>query len=325
MVKLLVGILVSVLSLPLLAATKIKVGVSPALSSAGIYIAQENGYFKDAGFDVELLVMNSSTSQMTGLLSNNEIQIAAGNLTAGLYAAWAAGSKFRIVADKGHVSDDGQYIWLIVREDLVKSGKVKSPKDLKGLKIGLPSVDGSSQQVVLDRILKSEGLSIKDVETLKVGYPEMNIALSGKSIDAAVQLEPFVSNAVKDGVAVKFASAHKYHPNQQSAALLFSEGFSKQNNKIEAIKFMKAYLKGVQDYNESLKKKELWIDLASKLNKYTKIDGEKFWKKVEPVGLSSDGKMNIDSMKGDMDWYVQNGFLKTPVDISSIVDLSFLR
>lgn len=314
-----------IISLALIAnaGTKVKVGASPALSTAGVYIAKERGYFRDLGLDVEIVVMNASTSQMTGLIAKNELQVGAGNLTAGLYNAWASGEKFKIVADKGHLSENAQYIWLLLRSDLIKSGKVKSVKDLKSLKIGLPSVDGASQQVVLDRILKSEGLSLKDVELMKIGYPEMNLALKSGAIDGAIQLEPFLYRAVEEGFAVKFSSAQRYHPNQQSAVLVFSEAFASQNNKIDGKNFIKAYLKGVQDYNSSLVSSDKWLALTNIINSYSKIEGDTSWKKVEPVGLSLDGSLDIKSMKNDLEWYIQNGYLKAKIDLDAVVDLSY--
>ena len=313
------------ISIHALAMTKIKVGASPALSTAGLYIAYEKGYFKEEGLDVEILTMNSSTSQMISLLSSNQLQVGAGNITAGLYAAFAAGEKFKIVADKGHTSDQHQYLWLILKKSLVDSKKIKTLADLKGLKIGLPSIDGSSQQIVLDKILGSSGLSLKDVKLIKTGYPEMNLALKNNLIDGAIQLEPFIQSAVESGIAVKFASAQTYWPNQQSAVLIYSEDFIKQNRSIDAEKFTKAYLRGVANYNLALKERETWRRVATLINKHTKLDPEASWGKLEPVGLSDKGLLDLTSMKKDLEWYNQNGYLKTKIDLNAIVDLRYIK
>ncbi len=303
-------------------AEKIKIGASASLSTAGFYLAQEKGYFKNAGLDTEIIVLNNSTAQMTTLLAKNELQVGAGNLIAGIFNAYSAGEKFKIVADKGHISKDHQYIWLIVRKDLIDSKKVKTIKDLKGLKIGLPSTEGSSQQIVLDQMLQSEKLSLKDVELVKIGYPDMNVALKQKNIDAAIQLEPFLAGATENEIAVKFKSAQSYRPDQQSAAVIFSEKFSSSK---DAQKFMNAYLLGVADYNSALKNKEEWLAIAPLINKYSKLDGEKSWKKIEAVGLNNDGSMNMDSIKADLDWYEKNGFLKSKIEIKDIVDSKFVQ
>ena len=300
----------------------VKIGASASLSTAVIYIAQEKNYFKDEGLETEIVLLNNSTAQMTTLLSKNELQVGAGNLIAGLFNAYAAGEKFKIVADKGHLAKNAAYIWLIVRKDLVDAKKVKSVKDLKGLKIGLPSIEGSSQQIALDKILGSEKLSLKDVQLVKMGYPDMTIALQQKNIDAAIQLEPFLSDAIEKEIAVKYKSVQDFYPGQQSAILIYSEEFSKT---ADAKKFMKAYLKGVADYNKALKNKELWISLAPLLNKYVKIDGPKSWGKMEPIGLRDNGAMDMDSIKQDLSWYKQMGFVKSNVTAEEIVTDSFIK
>lgn len=301
--------------------TKVILGASPALSSAGIYIAQEKGFFKDAGLEVEITVMPNSTSQMVTLLSNNKLQVAAGNVTAGLYNAFSSGEKFKIVADKGHTSNETPYLWLIVKKELVDSGKIKSLKDLKGKKIGLPSIDGSSQQIVLDKMLSSEGLTLKDVELVKVGYPEVNLGLKNDLIQAAIQLEPFLFTSTTENVAVKFASAQKFWPDQQSGVLIFSEEFAKQT--VAAQSFMNAYLKGIAEYNLALNDKKRWLEVSGLINKYTKLDPEATWSKLEPTGLANSGQLNLISMQNDLNWYFENGFIKSKIDLKSVVESKF--
>ncbi len=60
-------------------AETIKIGASSSLSTAGIYIAQERGYFKKEGLQTEIIVLNNSTAQMTTLLAKNELHVGAGD------------------------------------------------------------------------------------------------------------------------------------------------------------------------------------------------------------------------------------------------------
>ncbi len=316
-------IILILLSSNAFALTKVTLGASPALSSSGIYIAQEKGFFKEAGLEVEITLMPNSTAQMVALLSNNKLQVAAGNITAGLYNAFNTGEKFKIVADKGHISRENPYLWLLVKKELYDGKQIASIKDLKGKKIGLPSIDGSSQQIVLDKMLHSAGLTLKDVEVVKVGYPEVNLGLKNNLIQAAIQLEPYIYNSTSENVAVKFASAQKFWPDQQSAVLIFSEEFTKQTD--TAQKFMNAYLKGVQEYNLALKDKLKWLEISALINKYIKLDPEATWNKLEPTGLADSGQLNLSSMKNDLDWYVENGFLKSKTELNSIVESKFIN
>ena len=317
-------LLTVLISLPVFAATKIVVGVSPALSSAGLYLAKEKGYFSKSGLDVEFVTMGNSTADMVTLLSENQIQVAAGNITAGLFNAFSKGAGFKIVADKGTLNEHAQYLWLMVKKDLVDNGTIKSLKNLKGKKIGLPSIEGSSQQIVLAKILESVGLTLSDVQLVKIGYAEMKMGLTNSIIDAAIQLEPYIFDLVTENIAVKYASAQKYLPNQQSAVLLYSAGFMKKENDTTATQFMKAYLQGVKDYNASVVDQKLWEAQVPLLNKYVKLKSGT-WNKLEPVGLSELGTVDMTSLENDFKWYKANKFSRNDIQIKQLLELKYLH
>lgn len=67
---------------------------------------------------------------------------------------------------------------------------IKALQDLHGKKIAIPS-RFSSQYFLLDRILHKNNLTLKDIEVVDMGPPEMQSALSNKSIDAFIVAEPF--------------------------------------------------------------------------------------------------------------------------------------
>lgn len=306
------------------AAGKIRVGSSPVLSSAGIYLAEDEGYFKEQGLDVEITDVANSGAPMTLLLSKNELEVGAGNLTSGLFNASLQGQQFKIVADKGHVEKDRDYIALIVRQDLIDSGKYKSLKDLKGAKMGLTALDGVSQQIVAERFLKKAGLSEKDVSFVKLSYAEMNATLKTKSLDATIQLEPFVAQAETGKFAKRVAGSNEVHPGQQSAAVFYSPEFIAKR-RADAVKFMTAYLKGVRLYNKSLTDPEARKKVRASLGKRMKIADEAVWEKIVPIGLKDNGELNIASLDEDLKWYRAKGYLKGDLAAAQIVDPSFAR
>lgn len=301
---------------------KIIVGSSPVMSSAGIYLAIEKGYFQEEKLNVEVTNFNNSGAAMTLLLSKGEMDVGAGNLTSGLFNAIVEGEKVKLVADKGHVEKGKEYIALVVRKDHIESGRFKTIKDLKGMKVSFTSLDGVSQQVVFDRILKKAGLTDKDVEYVKLSYAESNTALKSKAIDATIQLEPFKTKAVLDGFADVVMSSQEIWPDQQSACILYSDKFI-QANPSEANRFMKAYIKGVQFYNAALTDKTKWPEVVQLLKKHIKIEDEKVWENMTPVGLYNDGKVNTKALFKDLAWYKEKGYLKKIPTEKQVVDNSF--
>ncbi len=324
MIKLLILSLTSLVFSQTNPARIIKVGSSPVISSAGIYLAQERGYFKEQGLEVEITDFNNSSASMTALLSKGELDVGAGNLVSAHFNAINLGQRFKFVADKGHLEKNKEYIALLVRTDHLTSGRYKTPKDLKGFKMGLTSLDGVSQQIVAERILTKNGLKPEDVEFVKLSYAEMNNALKAKLIDATIQIEPFVTKAVLEGYATNVMPATEVYPDQQSAVVLYSQDFI-EKNPIEAKKFMIAYLKGVRDYNNAFEKNIDREKVVTDLKKTLKIEDDNLWKTMKTVGIDSNGKINEKSLQSDMEWYLGKKYITAVPAMKNIVDSQFAK
>ena len=183
---------------------------------------------------------------------------------------------------------------------------------------------GVSQEIATERYLKSVGLTLSDIKLRTLAYSDMNIALANMSIDATVQIEPFVAAAVKNGFAVRVAGDDEVYPNQQSAAMFYSPVFMEKHPK-EAQGFMNAYVRGLRDYNDAFENNINKEEVINILTKNTKIKEADIYRAVVPVGLSPDGLVNVQSLQDDANWYHQRGYLKKPVSMDNIVDLSYAK
>ena len=76
--------------------------------------------------------------------------------------------------------------------------EIKSIKDLKGKKVAI--LPGSTQEVVILDRLKQEGMSLKDIQPVRVAFSEMASALERGDVDAFVGAEPGPSISVAKGV-----------------------------------------------------------------------------------------------------------------------------
>ena len=302
----------------------VKIGASPVVSSSAIFLALENGHFSDLGMAVDVIPFKKSGAPMTVLLSSGQLDVGGGNLSTGLWNAINQGIDIKLVADKGHIEKGRSYITLLVRKDHIESGRYKSFKDLKGFKMGLTSLNGVSQQIAAERFLKEGGLSLSDVEFVKMPYSEMNLCLAGKTLDATVQLEPYVAKAELDGSARKAAEVYEVYPDQQSAAIFYSAEFIEKHPDL-AKKFMIAYLKGVRDYENAFVNginKQQTID---SLKKHIKVQDDAVWNNMIPIGLNPDGFINKQSLANDINWYKEHGYINTVPDIDRVVDHSYVE
>lgn len=301
----------------------VPVGISPVMSSAAMFIAKERGYFREEGINVIINPFKASGAKMVPFLATGQLFVAGGNVNAGMYNAIAQDIPIKIVADKGTVSAGHGYLALIVRKDHVDSGRYRGLKDLEGMTLAV-TAKGVSQQIVIEKYLQKVGLGFDDIKLVNLGYSDMNIAMANKSIDATIQIEPFVAAAVKNEFAVRVAGNDEIYPDQQSAVLYYSPVFI-NNHPQQAQGFMNAYVRGLRDYNDAFEHTKGKDEIIRILTKYTRIKDEGIYKAVVPVGLSPDGKVNVQSLKDDALWYFAAGYLKSKPDLDSIVDLGYMQ
>ena len=302
---------------------EVPIGVAPTMSSIGIFIAEEKGYFTEQGIKAVINPFKSSGAKMVPFLATGQLFVAGGNINAGMYNAISQDIPIKIVADKGTVSPKHGYLALIVRKDHIDSGRYKSYADLKGMTMAV-TAKGVSQEIVTELYLKKAGLSLKDIKLVTLGYSDINIAMANKSIDASIQIEPFVAAAVSNKFAVRVAGDDEIYPNQQSAVIFYSPVFIKQHPE-QAKGFAVAYIKGLRDYYNAFDKGQPKDEVISILTKHTRIKDRKVFQKVEPVGLSPNGSLNVPGLKNDAKWFFDKGYTKSLPDIDAIVDLSYIE
>ncbi len=323
--RLVVALIVVALSSPVAMAEmlEVPVGMSPVMSSAAMFIALEKGYFEKQGLKIALNPFKASGAKMTPFLASGQLFVAGGNINAGLYNAIANDIPIRLVADKGTVSPNHGYLALIVRKDHVDSGRYKGYKDLKGMSMAV-TAKGVSQEIVTEMYLRKVGLTLDDIKLMTLAYQDINIALANKSLDASVQIEPFVARAVADGIAVRVEGNDVIYPNQQSAAIMYSPVFIEKHPEA-AKKFMVAYVQGMRDYNDAVEKNKNKEEIIQILMKHTSMKDRSTYDQVVPVGLHPDGAMNLESLESDGKWFYNHGYIDKLPDMDAIVDTSFIE
>ncbi len=301
--------------------TKVSVAIARSISDIGIYVALDHGYFAAEGIDPDLQMFASSAEQVP-LLATGKLDVGAGASNAAFYNAVAQGIKIPLVADKGQLLKDFGYEALMLRKDLADSGAVKTPADLKGKTIALvPPLNASAAAVVVDKALKAGGLTDKDVNLTTLGFAEINAALTSKSIDVGFSVEPNITLAIRQNIATRWLPGDEIAPGQQIGAVAYSPQFAAKTDLARA--YMRAYIKGLRDYNDAFRKGINKDDIIRILAKYTDVTDPSILSSMVPVGMNPDGYLNQDTMKSDLEWYRQVGTVTAPVDMSQVIDNSF--
>lgn len=307
-------------------AVTVRIGTVNTSTDVGFFIADKKGYFKQEGIGVTYTAFDSA-AKMVAPLGTGQLDVGSGAPSAGLYNAAARGISIKIVADKGSTPPGHGFQPLLVRKDLVDSGKVKGFKDLKGLKVA-SGASGISTSVTLNEALKKGGLSYGDVTVVNMGYPQHVLALQNKAVDASMTVEPSATVAVTSGAAVRFAGDDVIYPYHQLAVVLYGNDFIKNSPGV-AKKFMRAYIKAVRDYNDALKDGKLAgpnaAEIIAILTEYTLIKDPNLYKTIVAHGTNPDGKVNEASLKKDYQFFKEQGLIEGNVSVEQVVDNSFVE
>jgi len=309
------------------AADLVKIGISRTLSDAGYYIADAMGFFREEGIDVSITGFNSA-AQTIAPLGTGELDVSGGTVSAGFYNAVGRGILIKIVADQASIKPGYGYSSLMVRKDLVDSGRYKSFADLKGMKVAI-GAPGTGTASALNEALKKGGLKYGDVDVVYIGFPEHLPSYKNKGIDASITNEPTMTRAIEGGVAVRIAGNDVTYPDQQTAVTFFSDHFIK-NRRDLAERFMRAYIRGVRVYNDALKDGSLAGPKADEvipiLVKYTTIKDADMFRRMIPNYVNPDGAMKVASLEKDLDFFRELGLIeKKEIGVEGVVDDSFAK
>jgi NitT/TauT family transport system substrate-binding protein len=303
----------------------VKVASAGIASDIGFFLAHKKGYFRAEGLDVSLTTLANSP-QMIGPLGMGQLDVGAGTVAASLYNAVAQNIAIRAVADKGSMRKGYGFSGLLVRKDLVDSGRFKSLRDLKGMKIAVGTF-GSANSSAVNEALKRGGLTWNDANMVAITFPEHLAAYANKAIDASMTNEPTASEAVKEGLAVRIAGNDEIYPDQQTAVVIYSEVFARKRPEL-ALRFMRAYIKAIREYNDALKDGKIAgpnaEEVISILTEYTFIKDARLHREITPAAIDPDGRMNLKGLANDLQFFKERKLIQDPaITVERIIDASF--
>jgi NitT/TauT family transport system substrate-binding protein len=309
------------------AAEQVRIGIARTMSDVGYYVADAMGYFRDEGIEVAMTPFNSA-AQMMAPLGVGDLDVGGGTVSAGFYNSIGRGINTRIVADQSSMKPGYGYSSLMVRKDLVDSGRFKTVADLKGMKVAI-AAPGTGTASALNETLKTGGLKYSDVDVVYIGFPEHLPAFLNKGIDAAISNEPTMTLEIEQGAAVRVVGNDVTYPDQQTAVVFYSERFIKSRHDV-AERFMRAYVRGVRLYNDALKDGRLAGPAAGKvipiLTKYTSTKDEAMFRRIIPSAVNPNGEVNLAGLKRDLAFFRELGLIDVKdVSADGVVDGSFVQ
>ncbi|RSM46075.1 ABC transporter substrate-binding protein [Amycolatopsis balhimycina DSM 5908] len=177
----------------------IRVAIFPAVDLATLWLAQEGGYFKAEGLDVQTDVGASGQETLTRM-TNGQDDLALSTYTLFFLAKSSGTADVKLVSDATSASPRSNEIVT------VPNSPVKTVNDLGGKRIAISSKNAASD-VLTRSVMRDHGVATDKVQWVPMPLPEMGAALAQGRVDAAYQPEPFLTQAAKTAGAYPVVDA----------------------------------------------------------------------------------------------------------------------
>jgi len=183
---------------------KLKMLYTVVTGFGSAYLAQEQGFFKKQGLDVEFVPTNSSGNNPPALVSGS-VQIAGPTMPT-LLQANDAGLDLVVIA--------GGAVYPLTGDILVarQGSGIQKPADLKGKTVGVPGL-GALLHFMLQRNLKQNGVDPASVKYVEISFAQAADALKSGTIDAYPAQAPFTARILQSGAGYEVANWLKNTPD----------------------------------------------------------------------------------------------------------------
>ncbi len=298
---------------------ELKIGTPLTIGETPLYLAIEKGYLREQGLSIETVLLPTA-EQMIPPLSAGQIDVGVGGLGPGLYNAVARDIKLRLVSF-GAIHAPGRSSWLVARKELVDSGQLTDYADLKDKTLAAPG-GTTVTHFFFDKARVRGGLAPEDVRFSALSFPDMVVALANGNIDVAFLPEPFASQAVENGIGVRWKPISDVAPNFPAVIWMYSQNLIDTQPEA-ARRFMAALLRGAQDYEDAIENNRGRQEAIAAAIKHTQIKDPALYDKMIFTKAPPSGEIDKRTLEEVAAWFRSQGAITEMPDLNKVVDTEF--
>ncbi|WGS20397.1 MULTISPECIES: ABC transporter substrate-binding protein [unclassified Bradyrhizobium] len=305
---------------------KAKIGVLRLSSSAPVFIAQDKGYFRDAGLDVELKFFDAA-QPIAVATTSGDVDVGITAFTAGLYNLAGKGT-LKVIGGMSREKASYPLIGYFASNNAYAAG-LKTPKDLAGKRVAVTQV-GSSFHYSLGLLADKYGFKLSDVKVVPLqSLSNAAAALKGETVDAAL-LPVSTARTLMDSNGAKLLGWVGDETPWQLGAV-FASPKTLTNAKL-VTKLLAALARADHEYHDvilaSIKNGVAPIDERTKplleiIAKYTNLPVE------QVVGncayIDPDGKLDVKNVDNQIKWLQEQGFVDKGFDANAIIAKDYVK
>src|SRR5664279_1901135 len=305
---------------------KAKVGVLRLSSSAPVFIAQDKGYFRDVGLDIQLIFFDAA-QPIAVATTSGDIDVGITAFTAGLYNLAGKGT-LKVIGGMSRERAGYPLIGYFASNNAYANG-LKTPKDLAGKRIAVTQV-GSSFHYSLGLLADKYGFKLADVKVLPLqSLSNAAAALKGETVDAALLPASSARKLIDDGGAKLLGWVGDETPWQLGAVFAAPRTVA---DKPLVTKLLAALARADREYHDvilaTVKDGKAPINEATKplleiIAKYTNLPVE------QVVGncayVDPDGKLDVKNVGNQIEWLQEQGFVDKGFNAGDIIARDYVK
>src|SRR4051812_733867 len=307
-------------------ALKAKIGVLRLSSSAPVFIAQDKGWFREAGLDIELKFFDAA-QPIAVATASGDVDFGITAFTAGLYNLAGKGT-LKVIGGMSREKAGYPLIGYFASNNAYAAG-LKTPKDLARKRVAVTQV-GSSFHYSLGLLADKYGFKLSEVKVLPLqSLSNAAAALKGETVDAALLPVSTARKLIDDGGAKLLGWVGDETPWQLGAVFASPKTLA---DKALVTKLLGALAKADREYHDVILAamkggvapiNEQTKPLLEIIAKYTNLPLE------QVVGncayIDADGKLDVKNVANQIKWLQEQGFADKGFDANAIIAKEFVK
>ena len=275
----------------------IKVVVAP-IHFETAYVAEEQGYFKEVGLNVEIVPGADPSANLAQTVSGQaDITTASWGV---MTSATAKGMPVRVVSGNGVVDPKADNSGIVIP----KNSPIKTVADLKGKNVAVNGVNTGGDIPML-QAARAAGIEPKSITEVAVPYAGMQAALEQGTVDAAFVADSYYHQLVDAGFKSIASPVREFQGNMPVTVWAATEPWLKSNPGT-AKKFNEAMEKAAKFYSDPANSASI-VAISARVKQ---VDAAKINPKAYvPVNTS----INLTSGQAGIDAMEELGFVKDPL------------
>src|SRR5246500_1144834 len=305
---------------------KARIGVLRLSSSAPVLIAQDKGYFRDAGLDVELKFFDAA-QPIAVATTSGDVDFGITAFTAGLYNLAGKGT-LKVIGGMSREKAGYPLIGYFASNNAYAAG-LKTPKDLAGKRIAVTQV-GSSFHYSLGLLADKYGFKLQDVKIVPLqSLSNAAAALKGETVDAALLPVSTARKLMDEGGAKFLGWVGDETPWQLGAVFASPKTLA---NKMLVTRFLDVLERADREYHDiilaAMKDGVAPINEQTKplleiIAKYTNLPVEQVVGNCAYIDPS--GKLDVKNVDNQIKWLQEQGFADKGFDANAIIDKAYVK